>query len=129
MKGATAYEYQIGGLVLRICHLSGAYWRWRPWRRIKFTYFYVETDPVLRFLLWLGFVARSSDKVTIDFPFHMPPRHAFKTWRCFKHHCQFHGPFYIFRNRPGVIKWIPGRLLPRRWGFGIYGFEFGDRGH
>lgn len=32
------------------------------------------------------------------------------------------------RNQPGVIKWLPGRLLPRRRGFGICGFEFGDRG-
>jgi hypothetical protein len=34
----------------------------------------------------------------------------------------------VFRNRPGVIKWIPGKLLPRRWGFRLLGFEFGDRG-
>ena len=38
------------------------------------------------------------------------------------------GWFGLFRNKPGVIKWIPGRLLPRRWGFYILGFEFGDRG-
>jgi hypothetical protein len=34
----------------------------------------------------------------------------------------------IFRNLPGVVKWVPGRLLPRRWGFWVLGFEFGDRG-
>lgn len=34
----------------------------------------------------------------------------------------------IFRNKPGVIKWIPGKLLPRRWGFYVLGFEFGERG-
>ncbi len=34
----------------------------------------------------------------------------------------------FFRNRPAVIKWIPGRLLPRRWGFYVLGFEFGERG-
>lgn len=39
------------------------------------------------------------------------------------------GAFYVFRNRPGVIKWTEGRLLPRRWGFGFFGLiEFGDRG-
>lgn len=36
--------------------------------------------------------------------------------------------FGVFRNLPGVIKWQPGRLLPRRWGFRIIGLEIGDRG-
>jgi len=36
--------------------------------------------------------------------------------------------FGVFRNKPGVVKWENGRLLPRRWGFYIVGFEFGDRG-
>lgn len=36
--------------------------------------------------------------------------------------------FYCFKNLPGVIKWERGRLLPRRWGFGVCGIEFGDRG-
>lgn len=35
--------------------------------------------------------------------------------------------FGVFRNRPDVVKWEKGRLLPRRWGFYIIGFEFGDR--
>ena len=34
----------------------------------------------------------------------------------------------LFRNRPGIVKWVPGRLLPRRWGFWIFGLEIGDRG-
>lgn len=34
----------------------------------------------------------------------------------------------LFRNRPGVIRDIPGRLLPRRWGFYVLGLEVGDRG-
>lgn len=38
------------------------------------------------------------------------------------------GWFGVFRNRPGVIKWEKGRLLPRRWGIRVFGFEFGDRG-
>lgn len=37
-------------------------------------------------------------------------------------------PIGVFRNLPGVIKWIPGRLLPRRWGFHFFGLEIGDRG-
>jgi hypothetical protein len=36
MKGATAYEVQIGAYYVRITHLKGAYWRFRPWRRISF---------------------------------------------------------------------------------------------
>lgn len=35
---------------------------------------------------------------------------------------------YRFRNLPHVRKRIEGRLLPRRWGGGWLGFEFGDRG-
>jgi hypothetical protein len=31
----------------------------------------------------------------------------------------FWGRFYIFRNLPGII--------PGRWGFGSYGYEFGSR--
>lgn len=34
----------------------------------------------------------------------------------------------IFRNHPEVVKWIPGKVLPRRWGFYILGLEIGDRG-
>lgn len=36
--------------------------------------------------------------------------------------------FGVFRNRPNVIKWEKGRLLPRRWGVRIWGLEIGDRG-
>lgn len=36
--------------------------------------------------------------------------------------------FGVFRNLPGVVKWLPGRTLPRRWGFRFWGVEFGERG-
>jgi len=39
LKGATAYEAQIGRLVVRWCHLSGEYWRFKPWRRLSIKLF------------------------------------------------------------------------------------------
>lgn len=77
---------------------------------------------MIRLLLWTGLVARNRDG-RIVWPFHVAP------WFVIRHHFLYGQRFYIFRNLPGVIKWVPGRLLPRRWGFGICGFEFGDRGH
>lgn len=35
LKGATAYEFQLGKYYLRICYLHGAYWAWKPWRRVS----------------------------------------------------------------------------------------------
>lgn len=44
-------------------------------------------------------------------------------------HARFCGWFGLFRNRPDVISRIPGRWLPRRWGFHFMGLiEIGDRG-
>ncbi|MNK49877.1 hypothetical protein D3C87_687430 [compost metagenome] len=99
---------------------------------------------IIKFLLWLGFVKHGRKStlcrinpetgtleyvypVTIIWPFHAPPAHMFWT------HLRLgakHGfdRIYVFRNLPGVIKWAPGRVLPRRWGIGFCGFEFGDRG-
>lgn len=80
-----------------------------------------------RFLLWVGFIRLRPDG-SIRWPFSAPPSHVFRSWRSFYHWCRWIGPFYVFRNKPHVIKWEKGRLLPRRWGFGVFGFEFGDRG-
>ncbi len=86
---------------------------------------------MIRFLLWIGFIARSHDG-EIHWPFHVAPGWI---WKAFMRHPinmtkVGGGAFYVFRNIPGVIKWVPGRLLPRRWGFGFFGLiEFGDRGH
>lgn len=35
-KGIAAYELQIGRLYVRVTHLQGDWWRWRPWRRVSF---------------------------------------------------------------------------------------------
>jgi hypothetical protein len=88
-------------------------------------------NPLIRLLLWIGFISRDVMDGKIDWPFNAPPRWVFKSWRSFRGHCLFYNNArpYIFRNRKGVVKWIPGRLLPRRWGIGWCGFEFGDRGH
>lgn len=77
---------------------------------------------MIRFLLWVGLVSRHHTG-RISWPFHCPPRHVFM------HHLKHDRRPYRFRNLPGVIKWLPGRLLPHRWGGGWLGFEFGDRGH
>ncbi|QIG67830.1 hypothetical protein EVC29_031 [Rhizobium phage RHph_Y52] len=34
-KGMTAYELQIGPVWVTWCHLTGDYWRWKPWRRFR----------------------------------------------------------------------------------------------
>jgi len=37
MRGATAHEWQVGRLYVRIVHLRGGPWRWWcPWRRVSF---------------------------------------------------------------------------------------------
>lgn len=82
---------------------------------------------MIRLLKWIGFVRVEDGKVR--WPFTAPPKHILNDHRTWLGWCRFHGwKPYRFRNLPHVIKWQPGRLLPRRWGFGWCGFEFGDRG-
>ena len=82
-----------------------------------------------QFFLWTGLVARNRRTGKIDFPFNGPPMWVFEGgFRALWAYMKFHGAFYVFRNKH-VNGRAPGRLLPWRWGFGIYGFEFGDRGH
>ena len=81
---------------------------------------------IVKFLVWVGLTRRRHDG-SLFVPFHVPARHVF--WCHFRHGGGKGFPrFYVFRNVPGVIKWVPGRMLPRRWGVGFCGFEFGDRG-
>jgi len=99
-------------------------------------------NRITRFLLWTGFVARgrkSNQCRLVDgrleyihpegirWPFHAPPWWQVKL--LLRGHAVMGWKPYVFRNLPGVKKWVPGRLLPWRWGFGWLGFEFGDRGH
>jgi len=41
LKGATAYEFQLGRVYVQVCHLSGEHWRFKPWRRVSF---HIEKD-------------------------------------------------------------------------------------
>lgn len=97
---------------------------------------------VIRLLVWIGFVRIVTTKkidvsVTpyryyetpprVRWPFHVSPWHVWKAhfWPAVGKREPIFG---VFRNRPGFVKWEKGRLLPRRWGIRILGFEFGDRG-
>lgn len=80
---------------------------------------------MIKLLARIGFVRIRNGKVV--WPFSV---WSYEAWMIFIKHPfdeQF-GWGCLFRNRPGVIKRIPGRILPRRWGFRFLGFEFGDRG-
>ncbi len=75
----------------------------------------------LTVLRWIGIVRIRPDG-TLRLPVRLDPWWVWKiNWK--------NGPrTQVFRNRPGVIKWERGRLLPRRWGGTIIGLEIGDRG-
>lgn len=84
---------------------------------------------MIRLLIRIGLVRRREDG-SIRWPVHIAPAWQ---WRAFLRHpvnmTKVSGAVYLFRNLPGVIKWTPGRLLPRRWGIGFFGLiEIGDRG-
>ena len=76
---------------------------------------------LLRLLLRVGFISQDLEG-EIRWPFSIDPPHM---WRYYL----FHEPWFgVFRNLPGIVKWLQGRWLPRRWGFRLLMFEFGDRG-
>lgn len=91
-------------------------------------------NAAIKTLLRIGLVAKRHDG-TIRWPIYFAPSWV---WRkgpreilsYARAHTTVGGTgFYVFRNPPGVVKWLPGRMLPRRWGFGFAGLiEFGDRG-
>ena len=82
---------------------------------------------IIRLLNRIG-ITRTRDDGTTRWPVHVDP------WRMWTFYFRTVGETYsggwfcLFRNKPGVIKWVPGRLLPRRWGFRVLGLEIGDRG-
>ncbi len=106
---------------------------------------YVAKNPFIKLLLWIGFVAIGRKSNICDFigdgkgtckyrypksvqwPFSAPPWWQIKL--LLRGKAVMGWKPYVFRNLKGVIKWQEGRLLPRRWGVGWIGFEFGDRGH
>ena len=105
-----------------------------------------DMSKIIKLLVWIGFlrimVDREYDSETqtivdrpprIRWPFYVCPWWIWKIhfWNVpwSKKYCPSLGSWFgVFRNSPGVIKWEKGRLLPRRWGFYIIGFEIGDRG-
>lgn len=83
-----------------------------------------------KLLLKAGFVRRREDG-TLRWPFRNTPwwirkimLKNFVRLRWFDNVCPC---FYLFRNDPRFIRDV-GTWLPRRWGFGVLGFEFGQRG-
>lgn len=87
---------------------------------------------MIRLLLRIGLVRRRDDG-SIRWPLHLCPRTTWLVqWRTMVIHRSLtkgsFPPFGVFRNLPGIIKWQPGRWLPRRWGFHFFGLEIGDRG-
>lgn len=76
-----------------------------------------------------GLVSEAEKKKdTVIWPFYIAPRHNWD-WRLVRYHWRTRNRVYVFRNPAGFVKWQEGRILPRRWGFGILCLiEFGDRG-
>lgn len=82
---------------------------------------------LLQVLCRIGFIRRDMYTRRVVWPISIAPWHMWVTlfWHGGKRPWARIG---LFRNLPHVQKWIPGRLLPARWGFFILGFEVGDRG-
>lgn len=91
---------------------------------IRYAYPRIEID----WLACIGLVRIRPDGST-HWPIHFAPGWVWREWRYLRAWVITNGWFYVFRNSPGIVKWQEGRMLPRRWGFGIAGLiEFGDRG-
>lgn len=89
-------------------------------------------SELIEALIRIGVIRRRHDG-SIRWPVSVLPWEMWKLharnhgWR--RDHCPMIGGWFcVFRNRPGVIRWEPGRMLPRRWGVRIIGLEIGDRG-
>jgi len=83
---------------------------------------------MMSLLLRIGFCRRRDDG-SICWPFRIGPWWIFKAQvRNLFRRRAYISPVGLFRNRPGLIKRVPGSLLPRRWGFHFFTFEFGQRG-
>ncbi len=79
-----------------------------------------------RAMLRIGFYRRN-DNGSLRGPIHISP---WSWWRVMLFPKNGPCPFQrvgLFRNRKGVIDRVPGSWLPRRWGFFVFGFEFGQR--
>lgn len=101
------------------------------WTSVACRRIWSEPRLWVRWLAAVGFITfvvqhlpgRQSQR--IQWPFRAPRAVSLRHWWNWY---VWHNPtLYVFRNRANISR-IPGRLLPVRWGFGIAGFEFGDRG-
>lgn len=80
-----------------------------------------------RLLCRIGLIRRDEQTRKVVWPVRVAPWHMWKFW-LLKAGREPFPRVGVFRNLPGVVKHIPGRLLPRRWGFRVLGLEIGDRG-
>lgn len=82
---------------------------------------------IQRVLFRIGFIRRNNDG-SIRWPFYVAPRWHWQVMLFPKNGPYPYQRIGFFRNLPHVIDHVPGSWLPRRWGFFILGFEFGQRG-
>lgn len=74
-----------------------------------------------KLFIWIGLI-RVKEDGSIRWPL------SFPRWNTMRYYWKTHPWPYVFTCPKGTIKWVKGRLLPRRWGVGWLGVEFGDRG-